>query len=361
MNAIMGFSSLLVDNYNNKVKLEQFSEIINQRCNDLLEIINDILSISKIESGQLPVNNEECNLNELFAELVAFFTEHQKRINKQHIQFKLQSLCDTSESVIITDKVKLRQILINLISNAFKFTDSGKIEGGCRLDTNRNLVFFVSDTGIGIPTEKQDIIFERFVQLYHAKNFTYGGTGLGLSIVKGLVGLLGGRIWLESESENPSEGRKGGTTFYFSIPYKQAHSEYPEQITTDETPDYHFQGKTILLVEDDLYNAAYIKEILSGTGLIIIHSEYGSEAVQIATSQSPDLVLMDIRLPDMSGYDATRQIKLQKPFLYIIAQTAYATDEDQQKAFEAGCIDYISKPIKRGLLLSLLNKYLSIQ
>jgi PAS domain S-box-containing protein len=221
MNAIMGFSSLLADYYNDKPKLEQFSEIINLRCNDLLEIINDILAISKIESGQLPVNREVCNLNVLFAELADFFTEHQKKIGKQHIKFELRALFSPSEFTIITDKVKLRQIFINLINNAFKFTETGKIEGGCKFDANGDLVFYVSDTGIGIPSDKQDIIFERFIQLPQDKDISYGGTGLGLSIVKGLITLLSGRIWVESEPENLAEGKEGGTTFYFSIPIQE--------------------------------------------------------------------------------------------------------------------------------------------
>jgi PAS domain S-box-containing protein len=217
MNAIMGFSSLLAEYYNDKPRLEQFAEIINLRCNDLLEIINDILEISKIESGQLPVNKEVCNVSDLFSELSDFFTEHQKRIGKQHIKFELRALCSLSEFTIITDKVKLRQIFINLIGNAFKFTETGKITGGCKFDENDDLVFYVSDTGIGIPYDKQDIIFERFIQLPQDKDVTYGGTGLGLSIVKGLITLLGGRIWVESEPENLSEGKSGGTTFFFSI------------------------------------------------------------------------------------------------------------------------------------------------
>jgi PAS domain S-box-containing protein len=352
MNAIMGFSTLLVDNYNNKPKLEQFSKIINLRCNDLLKIINDILDISAIESGQLPVNSEQCNLDELFTEITAFFKEHQKRIGKQQIGFELQALCDPSENVIVTDKVKLRQIFINLIGNAFKFTNTGKIEGGCKFDAHQNLVFYVSDTGIGIPPDKQDVIFERFSQLHHDKNFSYGGTGLGLSIVKGLVDLLGGKIWLESELEK-------GTSFYFSFPFQIAQSAYQAEVSIDENLEYHFPDKTILVVEDDIFNAVYIKEILSDTGLKIINTEYGYEAVRIATSQSPDLVLMDIRLPDMSGYEAIRQIRKQKPYLKIIAQTAYAAHDDKQKAFDAGCNDYISKPLKRELLLSMINKHLS--
>ena len=217
MNAIMGFSSLLVDYYNDKPKLEQFSEIINLRCNDLLEIINDILAISKIESGQLPVNKEECNLNNLFSEIAEFFKEHQKKMGKQHVKFEMKALCIQPEYIIITDKVKLRQIFINLIGNAFKFTDTGKIEGGCKLDENGDLLFYVSDTGIGIPPDKQDVIFNRFIQLPHDKNISHSGTGLGLAIVKGLITLLGGRIWLESEPENLKEGKAGGTTFYFKL------------------------------------------------------------------------------------------------------------------------------------------------
>lgn len=352
MNAIMGFSNLLVQNYNNKPKLEKFSEIINQRCEDLLDIINGILDIAKIESGQLPVNIEACNLNTLFAELTQFYREQQKRLGKQQIKFNLQALCESSDRVIVTDKVKLKQIFINLISNAFKFTDTGTIEGGCKLDANQNLIFYVSDTGIGIPPDKQQMIFERFAQVEHGSNRLYGGTGLGLSIVKGLVGLLGGEISLESELEK-------GTTFYFSIPYKTSQIQLHEPLLLNEPEVFQFQNKTILVVEDDLYNTEYIKEILSNTGLNILYTVFGKEAIQIAASQNPDLVLMDIRLPDINGYEATRKIMQHNPNSKIIAQTAYAAHEDTKKATDAGCIDYISKPLKRGLLLSMINKHLS--
>ncbi len=228
MNAIMGFSSLLVEYYNDRPKLEQFSEIINLRCNDLLEIINDILEISKIESGQLSVNSEPCNLTSLFAELADFFTEHQKRLGKEHIKFELQAHCVPRGFIFFTDKVKLRQIFINLIGNAFKFTENGKIEGGCMLDVNNDLIFYVSDTGMGIPPDKQHIIFERFIQLPHDKNISFSGTGLGLSIVKGLITILGGRIWVESVPENLPEGKAGRTTFYFSIPINKELSDNPD-------------------------------------------------------------------------------------------------------------------------------------
>ncbi|HNW57845.1 MAG TPA: ATP-binding protein [Bacteroidales bacterium] len=211
MNAIMGFSSLLVENYNNKPVLEQYCGIITQRCKDLLEIIDDILDVSKIEAGQLSVNPVPCKINELFSELTDIYHEQQRRTGKENIEFKMTNLCVPDDIVIVTDKVKLRQIFINLINNAFKFTEAGKIEGGCKRTDEHTITFFVSDTGIGIPPDKHQAIFERFVQLNQGHGKIAAGTGLGLSIVKGLAEILGGKIWLESEENK-------GTTFYFSLP-----------------------------------------------------------------------------------------------------------------------------------------------
>jgi len=211
MNAIMGFSSLLPNCYNNKVKLDSYSKIIELRCNDLLNIINDLLDISKIESGQSIKNIENCNINELFNELVHFFNEYKVRINKQDISLLFHPLPIETLACIKTDKLKLKQIIINLVSNALKFTKEGTIECGCK-QVGKKLQFFVSDTGIGIPSNKYDYIFERFSQIKHPSLQNIGGTGLGLPIVKGLVKLLGGNIWLESECDK-------GTTFYFTIDY----------------------------------------------------------------------------------------------------------------------------------------------
>jgi signal transduction histidine kinase/CheY-like chemotaxis protein len=352
LNAIMGFSELLVENYNNKPKLEQFSGIIRQRCNDLLDIITDLLDIAKIDSGQLSIHMEEFDLQVLFAEIMSFFTEQQKRLGKQNINFSLQTFCEPSEAGIITDKGKLKQIFINLIGNAFKFTDIGTIEGGCKFDANHHLIFYVSDTGIGIPTDKQKVVFERFMQLKQGTNHVGGGTGLGLSIVKGLVSLLGGEIWLESE---PGKG----STFTFTFPYKTIQSLRHEPLMVEKTEGYCFSNKTILIVEDDLHNTEYLKEILVDKGLNIMYTVYGKDAVQISLAQPLDLALMDIRLPDMDGYEAIRQIKQHKPHLKIIAQTAYASLDERQKAINAGCDDYISKPIQRNMLLSMINKLLS--
>ena len=351
MNAIIGFSGLLLEYSDDKESIEEFTKIITQRCNDLLEIINDILDISKIESGQLTVNMEACNLDELISELSTFFEEYQARLDKKHIAFSLQAQCASPNNLIITDIVKLKQIFINLINNAFKFTEEGKIEGGCRLDANNKLVFYVSDTGIGIPADKRNQIFERFTQLHAGSIRNYGGTGLGLSIVKALTNLLGGEIFVESELGK-------GSKFSFTIPYKLSNSGQKKSVDSSLSDDGEISSKTILIVEDDYFNAEYLKVLVSKIGFKIIQANCGEDAVIITQSQTIDLVLMDIRLPGIDGYEAIRQMRITKPKLKIIAQTAYAAQDERQKALDIGCVDYISKPTKRDLLLSLIKKHL---
>ncbi|HEX2934240.1 MAG TPA: ATP-binding protein [Bacteroidales bacterium] len=352
MNAIMGFSDLITEYYGNKPKLEAFSQIISQRSKDLLAIINDILDIAKIESGQLPVNYEICDLDALFSELLVFFNENRKSKEKENIALTIRRIPNPSLSLIITDKIKLKQILINLIGNAFKFTEEGQIVVGCELNGQNRLEFFVSDTGVGIPLDKQKMIFERFTQVNSDKNKLHSGTGLGLSIVKGLLNLLDGEIWLESE---PGKG----STFHFTISYQPANVAAQKKNEPDFIEMHSFKGRKLLLVEDDFYNAEYLKEILSRAGFNTTHTIYGKEAIELSLNNSFDIVLMDIGLPDMNGYKATQQIKQKKPDLIIIAQTAYATPIDREKSLEAGCDDYISKPIKRDILMDLLNKLLT--
>lgn len=353
MNAIMGFSSLLSENFEDKEKLDQFSQIIYQRCNDLLHIIDDILDISKIESGRIPINIQECNLTSLFSEVSTFFKESKRTFGKQHVEFNVQVHDEAIDAVILTDQAKLKQILINLIGNAFKYTEKGFILVGCKLETNHTVLFYVSDTGIGIPSDKHDFIFERFGRIEQTPDHFYGGTGLGLSIVKGLIDLLDGKIWLESELGK-------GTTFYFSLPTTKISNIPIEHFLIDEKPEiYDFSNKTILIVEDDVHSTDYLKEILSGLGINILQTFYGYESIQISKSQKLDLILMDIRLPDMDGYTATKMIRKFQPDLKIIAQTAYAAQIDKEMAIRSGCNDFISKPINREVLLTMIKTQLS--
>ena len=350
MNAIMGFSDLLAENFDNKPKLEKFTEIIKLRCDDLLSIINDILDISKIESGQLFLNPESCNLNSIFDELNTFFSEYQKKTERLNIRLNFATFDNKTNYAFKTDKVKLKQILINLIGNALKFTENGSVTIGCDVEPDK-LVFHVTDTGCGIPKDKYDYIFERFSQLQQLPQKNLGGTGLGLSIVKGLVNLLGGKIWVESELGK-------GSTFYFSINYKNSNNNIIEHQTNKIILNAENFNKTILIVEDDYYNSEFLKEIFSPFQFNILHAELGKDAIQMALNNKIDLILMDVRLPDITGYEVSKVILQSKPDMKIIAQTAYAAIDEREKALQNGCIDYISKPTKRDRILSIVNKYI---
>jgi CheY-like chemotaxis protein len=275
---------------------------------------------------------------------------------KRNLDFKL-NIPPSSDSISLnTDPVRLRQILGNLIGNAVKFTERGYIEIGYDIRDNgmgSNIRFFVKDSGIGIPKDKQTLIFERFRQLDDTSTRRFGGTGLGLSISKKLVDLLGGAIWVESQ---PGEGSE----FYFTIPYKKEKNLPPVEPETFSFAKYNWKNKTLLIAEDENSNFELIKASISKTGIRIIRAMNGEEALDIARANDDiDLILMDIRMPKMNGYDATRNIKSIKPDLPIIAITAYAMSEDEEKSLEAGCDRYISKPIRPARLLELIDEYIS--
>lgn len=349
LNAIMGFSELLSDHFDDKERLDEFTSIIRQRGADLLEIINGILDFAKIESGQVDIHLEECNLKDFCRELNIYFAELQARSGKQHIVLKMNFDIDQLNGPVLIDRSKLKQILTNLIANAFKFTNAGSIEIGCKMQKKNTLDFYVADTGIGIPASKHKSIFDRFIQATNETTRLYGGTGLGLSIVKGLLEILGGTIDLKSE---PGKG----STFYFTIPYQDIP---PTGIKAGNEPSTqalkNFGGK-ILIVEDDPFNTKYLQEILSATGAEVLLADNGQKAIDMVNDSDINVVFMDIRLPDIDGYEATQSIKKRNPDVKIIAQTAFATLADKQKALDAGCDGYLSKPILRSKLLETLDQ-----
>ncbi|WP_461642840.1 ATP-binding protein [Labilibaculum euxinus] len=352
MNAIMGFSALLPEQFSDKECIEKYSKIIMQRCNDLLSIVNDIMDISQIETEQIHFNIEECNLNTTLVEIRALFRKEQVRQKKQHINLILTS-STTKNKTFITDKEKLKQIAANLISNALKFTNRGEINITLKIDDHKNIILQVSDTGIGIPTSEFKNIFERFTQVEQDENRVFSGTGLGLSIVKGLTNSLSGIIHLDSELGK-------GSTFTITLPQNSNHNNTNSNSGSKQTKQvYNFSGKNILIVEDDEPNAQYLKEIFNKTSAKIIHTCKGEDAVQIALSHCIDVVLMDIRLPDISGYQATRQIRKNDQDVLIIAQTAHASSQDKKQAFDSGCNVYLCKPVKAKKLLELVNEHLS--
>ena len=348
LNAIMGFADLLPEYFDDPERLRRYSELIRLRGADLIELIDDILDVAKIESGQLTSNPEKFNLGTFFADLDAIFNLFKSRINKSGVDFNFKVSSVLKAMHIEADQTRLKQILINLVENAFKFTDSGKIEIGCRLHEPEVLLFSVSDTGIGIPKEIHSSIFNRFTQAEQKTSQIYGGTGLGLSIVRGLLELMGGTIWLNSEVGT-------GSTFYFTIPFRKENVAEVQPVQNQLEISEGWPEVKILIVDDDYYSAEYLKEVIADCGFSSLHASTGQKAIDICFSELVDLVLMDIRLPDMTGYEAAIQIKKNNPNLKIIAQTAYVSAGEREKSLEAGCTDYVSKPIKRDLLLSKIQ------
>lgn len=353
MNGIMGYADLLTRPEFEPEKKIKFSEIIKRSGKQLLRIISDILDISKIESNQMVIHNEQVCINLLLNNILEFYLSDSSNIENrdQNITIKLNTGLSDEESTLFIDASRLEQIIVNLIDNAYKYTSQGSIEFGYSLNEDK-IEFYVSDTGMGIPPEKQSIIFERFRQGEESLSRVHRGNGLGLSICMGLAKLMGGNIWVNSEVNK-------GSTFYVSLPYTSLNNPYPKKNKKMNQGIKDLSGKVVLIVEDDEFSATYLEEILSPANFSVIQTKSGTEAIEICRKNTHvDIVLMDIRLPDMNGLEATRHIKAIKPEIPIVAQTANAMPDDQANCLAAGCNDYISKPINAAHLFEILYKYL---
>jgi signal transduction histidine kinase len=356
MNAILGFGELLKKQDLTPEQRNGYINIIQSKGNQLLHLINDIIDLSKIESNTIVVNPEPFILNRLIDELMVSY-KRTLNVEEKALAVKLvfnKGLSDKN-SLVKTDINRLKQILSNLLDNAVKFTPKGEITMGYELIESNLLKFYVKDTGTGIPIDQQSIIFERFRQVCDDKDILSRGTGLGLSIVKNMVELLGGEIWVQSKLNE-------GTQFYFTLPFHSVlnGSHIDEPIKMENMNDINWQEKTVLLAEDDDDNYLFLKELLKVTGITILRARDGQEVLEIALgTRQIDLILMDVKMPVINGYEAALQIKKIKKYIPIIAQTAYAMEDDRKKAMAALCDDYISKPIEIDKLLFLLTKYLN--
>ena len=346
LNGIIGFSALLNEEGLSKDDIKGFTSIINQCGQRLIEIVNNVLEISKIQTGQVKIEKTPIFIDSILADLLTFFTPI---ADVKNISLHYDSPGD-KQTTVFSDEGKLNQILTNLINNAVKFTKSGSIDFGYKIEDDF-VRFYVKDTGIGISEEMYVRIFERFVQAEVTVTRKYEGAGLGLAICKGLVELLGGTIWVESEINV-------GTTFYFTLPYISVAPE--EQIceTNLEVPVKRKLGK-ILIAEDDWISSQYLGRVFAKSGIAVLYAENGEQAVEFV-SKTPDidLILMDIRMPVLDGIEATKQIKLLRPDLPIIAQTAYAFSEEKNKILGIGCDDYLAKPIEIDKINAIIEKYL---
>ncbi|MCF6169006.1 PAS domain-containing hybrid sensor histidine kinase/response regulator [Lutibacter sp.] len=339
MNGILGFSQLLNNPDLDFKKRNNFINIIQNSGTQLLHIIDDIIEISRLGTKQVKVNEEKVCLNDVILELFSIFDIKAKE-NKTPIYLK-KALSD-KQSTIFTDKTKLNKILSNLLENALKFTNKGFIEFGYYLENNNDIVIYIKDTGIGIKKEKQHLIFERFTQAEKKLTKKVGGLGLGLSIAKENTELLGGKISVKSNIN-------AGATFFIKIPHKPVYNNVKTK-----------NKYTILIAEDEEVNYLYLETLLKDILKLncnTIHVKNGKEAVNICKKKlNIDVVLMDIKMPIMDGIEATKSIKKQHPNIPIIAQTAYTTTEEKNKAFLAGCDEFISKPINKEKLKEIILK-----
>ena len=349
LNAVIGFSSLVDENLPIDDILE-FNRNINQSGYQLLNIIESIFDISNIEAGITKVQLKEFDLNSMVHYLEGIAKTEKNKFGKEEIQI-LFTLPKNSKNIKVnSDRNKIQQVLINLLVNALKFTDKGSIEFGYLIENNINLKFYVKDTGIGIREDKKEIIFEKFRQIEEGDTREYGGVGLGLSIAKKIVELLGGEIWLDSKLGI-------GTSFYVTIPGVILQKEKKDPVLQMNKETHDFSNNCILIVEDDTINYLFVYHLLKRTGVKIIWAKDGREAIDKFKEHSEiDLTLMDLRIPIIDGFGATKEIKSMNSAAKIIVLSAHATVEDKEKAFEMGCDDFLSKPFSADVLLKKIDE-----
>jgi signal transduction histidine kinase/ligand-binding sensor domain-containing protein/CheY-like chemotaxis protein len=353
LNAIIGFSNLLTDNDLTDQQRDEYNNIIDHNSKMLLHLIDDILNISLIESGQLKLNKHDCSIEKIFTELEGIFSKKPSVAEDKKVRLINEST--GPDLTLFTDRMRLFQILSNLIDNAIKFTEKGNVWFGYELigeAGNQYVRFYVRDTGIGLSEKQISQLFQRFSRVADSNEKLYRGTGLGLSICKNLVELLGGNIWIESETG-------AGSTFYFTHPYQSdAEAVKPEGPDKNILRSELLPRKFVLIADDDYASSLLIKAILTTNNIEFLYVADGIEAVDAVKTTPVDLVLMDLNMPRMDGYDATKIIKEYNSNIKVIAQTAYCYDTCKTRALESGCDGVIFKPLKQAELMELIQELL---
>lgn len=353
LNAIIGFSELI----NNDIAVEKtlkYAKTINNSGKHLLEIVEDIFDVTLLEIGQVNLQKEEYNINLIMNSIHEMILAEKSKLNSK-VEIIYTPSMQYKDVEIYTDKSKFMQIILNLLKNALKFTKEGFVEYGYEVTNNqREIEFFVKDTGIGIEEDKKEIIFDIFRQADESLTRNFGGTGIGLFVVKKYTEIFGGKIELESDLNK-------GSTFRVTLPILSQKVELKKKESEKEALlTKKYKNKQVLVVEDDEFSAELLTEILENMGVKSLIAENGEEAIKICENDSNyiDLILMDLKMPEMDGFDATKLIKEKWPHMKIIAQTAHAVPGDRNRTLKAGFNDYISKPISYIELGHLLDKYL---
>ncbi|OYX82027.1 MAG: hypothetical protein B7Y83_16250 [Flavobacteriales bacterium 32-34-25] len=348
MNAINGFTELILNTEIKKKERVEYLNVIQKNGKNLVSIIDDLIEMSKIDSNQVSPNFSEINLESCIVEL--YKTVKVTIPKNKPIKFKLTKSTLPAEYNIVTDEIKLKQVIINLLTNAIKYTDQGYVSFSYEIDVEQNLIHFtIQDTGSGIDEDHHKHVFDRFKRVENDQSIQVGGLGLGLSISKAYIEILGGSISLESEVGV-------GSTFYFSIPLQYAKAATIIVKPIKEKEGMKSENKIILIAEDDNINFLLFQKMMKDKNFQIIRAKNGQEAVDICINNSNiDLVLMDIKMPVLNGFEAVEQIRPIRP--EFIAQTAYSSSEDRVKIEKAGFDDYITKPLSRERLFELIDKY----
>lgn len=347
MNAIVGFSELIAEPTTDQESRKEFAEQIYNSSKMLLKLIDDIIDISQLDSANLELNIKKTNLSKLLSDIFTKFSKEKIKENKDNIELLLHNPFGDLTTYIETDEFRFKQIFYNLINNALKYTEQGFIEFGFDVNHNDEPIFYVRDTGIGIPADKINSIFQHFTKIEDRRKL-YRGTGIGLTITKKLVSLLGGEIWVESNLGI-------GSIFYFTISEKVSFVKLKNSSLDNKI--YNWAGKKILVAEDDDTNYQVIKASLSRTHANLVRVHNGEKAVDECLSNAFDLIIMDIKMPNLDGIEATKKIRFKNRNIPIIAQTAFFLKNERDTCIDAGCNDYIPKPVNSRKLLETINKY----
>ena len=344
LNSIIGFSDLLLDEDTTEEEKEMFSRLIQTAGKSLMQLIGDIIDISKIEAGKVNIQKSIFKVNSFLQEIYMTFLQEKKSRNADNVELKLMLSDKASELRLKTDEHRLRQVFNNLLTNSLKFVDDGFIEFGYFTITPDFIQFYVKDTGVGIDYEQRSNIFEQFGQDKSTYSRNKEGSGLGLAISRSFVEMLGGTIWLDSEPEK-------GSTFYFTIPFENKLSV----LTGIGIHNAHWKNNNILVVDDVKENYLFINGLLNHTEANILWAKDGKEAYDICVENGNiNCVLMDIRMPVMDGFESAALIKKDFPDMVIIAQTAFASDEDREKCLSSGFDYYFRKPLNFNDLFDVL-------
>ena len=350
MNAIVGFTELLHSPYLTEKQKSEYAHIIQNNSRKLLRLIDDIIDISKLSSNQLRIHHKNFYLHQILSDIYEAFAENVTKKHGGAVELVLTEPIANKHIMLFNDDLRIKQILNNLLSNALKFTSKGIIEFGYSIN-NEEVTFFVKDTGSGIKKNQLNLIFERFRQCDDTLTRRHGGAGIGLSLVKGIVELMGGRIWVES-------AWRKGSAFYFALPLLTDIKKEVASPNIKKANDW--SEKTILIAEDEELNYRYLQMLLQPTNAKIKWVDNGQKAIDYVNNfPDTNLILMDIRMPIVNGLEATKIIKSTNQRIPIIAQTAFAQSNEKEHYISEGCDEFIPKPIDSDHFMTVLEKFLN--